>query len=951
MTHAAIPGPNDVQAAAAATLPRDFASWRGYHDGESILVCGCGASLSDVVAPERLITIGVNDVGRLFDPDYLVVLNPRHQFAPGRFPYVENSRAKAIFTQLNLGIAHPYQVPVHLSGRGSCDLSNSHALPYTRNSPYPAVCLAAHMGARRIGLIGVDFTDHHFFGPTGPHSLVNEVERIDQEYRQLYENAARRGIEIFNLSAESRLTGIPKISPGDFLRVAFPTPRFTGRRIFFVNYRFLSCGTVFRDGLAHAAEALGLDWRDAYWGDADLEDKIAAFQPELVLVVHGRKFAARWRSIAQKYPSAVWLLDEPYEVDDTSRFSGLFRWVFVSDPGTLDRHRNARYMPVCYDPSAHTYRPGEDRWHAVGFIGGYNPTREEALARLAGRGLLSYVVGGPWRDPAVQALCLSPNIPAADTAELYRRTRIVVNLFRTRHHYNASGIPATSLNPRVYEALACGALVISERRPELTARFPEMPAFDTLEEMEFQVERHLRDADDFARARKACIRRGASHTYESRLAEALSAVFGPADETVAAIPHSHANGTHVQISRDTGPVPLDSELPAEWKADPGCMRAEAGGVLVLHRESDGTPGSERGLAGTRSHGDVTLEFEVLLQSDTEFIAKIHQPEADNQLANSYHLLFHGGRGYLARHAHILNRLNFPLDCWITVSLSYRDGAIVVRLNGVEMARAADRMLETGYCFLGVKAGTARLRSIRIVPVPAPEAGKPCAYTPEYEVIAAGARPGTPALSIVTTVYDRMDCLDRCLRSTEALHFRDYEQIVVADSPPPRVLEQIAHMAARRSSKVTFARLKTRHNDWGIAPAAAGLSLARGRYVSFLSDDNGYVPGHFDRLVEILENDRGLGFVYSSCLYDGRLTLGGSPPRPGRIDLGQPLFRRELFDRYLGGSLPFHEFGWDWRMIESFLRAGVRWRHVDDATFIFRLAKYPHLIVPAAAEVR
>jgi hypothetical protein len=40
------------------------------------------------------------------------------------------------------------------------------------------------------------------------------------------------------------------------------------------------------------------------------------------------------------------------------------------------------------------------------------------------------------------------------------------------------------------------------------------------------------------------------------------------------------------------------------------------------------------------------------------------------------------------------------------------------------------------------------------------------------------------------------------------------------------------------------------------------------------------------------------------------------------------------------------------MIESFLRAGVRWRHVDDATFIFRLAKYPHLIVPASvAEVR
>ena len=143
-------------------------------------------------------------------------------------------------------------------------------------------------------------------------------------------------------------------------------------------------------------------------------------------------------------------------------------------------------------------------------------------------------------------------------------------------------------------------------------------------------------------------------------------------------------------------------------------------------------------------------------------------------------------------------------------------------------------------------------------------------------------------------------------------------------------------------------MTTRHNDWGIAPAAAGLSLARGRYVCFLSDDNGYVPTHFGRLVTALESDPGLGFVYSSCLYDGRLTLSASPPRPGRIDLGQPVFRRELFERYFGGGLPFHEFGWDWRMIECLLRQGVRWRHINDATFVFRLAKYPHLAAPPAA---
>jgi hypothetical protein len=92
-----------------------------------------------------------------------------------------------------------------------------------------------------------------------------------------------------------------------------------------------------------------------------------------------------------------------------------------------------------------------------------------------------------------------------------------------------------------------------------------------------------------------------------------------------------------------------------------------------------------------------------------------------------------------------------------------------------------------------------------------------------------------------------------------------------------------------------------------------LSLARGKYVCFLSDDNGYIPSHFDRLVETLEQDANLGFVYSSCLYAGRAVLRTAAPRPAAIDLGQPLFRRELFARYLGGTIPFHEFGWDWRI--------------------------------------
>jgi hypothetical protein len=40
-----------------------------------MLVCGCGESRNQLEHPERFLTIGVNDVGRRFQPDDLVVVS------------------------------------------------------------------------------------------------------------------------------------------------------------------------------------------------------------------------------------------------------------------------------------------------------------------------------------------------------------------------------------------------------------------------------------------------------------------------------------------------------------------------------------------------------------------------------------------------------------------------------------------------------------------------------------------------------------------------------------------------------------------------------------------------------------------------------------------------------------------------------------------------------------
>ncbi len=202
-------------------LPTTLEDFRDFHKDATFIVCGCGSSLLGFVEYNQFITIGVNDVGRLFDPTYLVVLNDRTEFYGDRFAYVMPSRAQALFSQLNLTVPHPHVVRFNLGREGGVTWDVPNTLPYTRTSPYVATCLAGLMGAKRIGLIGIDFTDHHFFARTGWHPLAGQLEIVDQEYRKLADALQGRDVSVVNLSRESRLTAFRK---GDIGELCAPDP-------------------------------------------------------------------------------------------------------------------------------------------------------------------------------------------------------------------------------------------------------------------------------------------------------------------------------------------------------------------------------------------------------------------------------------------------------------------------------------------------------------------------------------------------------------------------------------------------------------------------------------------------------------------------------------------------------------------------------------------------------
>jgi Glycosyl transferase family 2/Glycosyl transferases group 1 len=908
---------------------KSLASFLNIHPRSTIVVCGCGESLNELTDPGRFITIGVNDVGRRFHPNYLVVVNPRDHFSGDRFSYVEKSEADYLFTQLDLGLARENVVNFDLGTNGGTDLSNPNVLHHTQNSPYVALCLAVHMGAARIGLIGVDFTDNHFFGPTGRHLLLGQLPVIDQQYKDLSEAIRARGIEVFNLSSSSRLTAFPKMSLAGFTK--------SDKKIFFVNYKFLSCGEVFTDGLGNAATNLGLNFQDAYWDDPQLTAKIRDFAPDWLFVVHGRRFVEKWRDSFPSIKKAVWLLDEPYEVDDTSSWSGEFDAVFVNDPSTLDHHRNAHYLPVAYDPEVH-FENGNSRTYKVGFIGGHNEARERYLLALHQAGHLSYVVGGPWRSTALQSVCLAHNIAAKDTSDLYRQTKIVVNLFREVHHFNREGIEAYSMNPRVYEALACGAVVVSEARSELSEVFPGLPLFSDPQQLLDTISALESNDEAYQTVKTVCREKLEKHSYTERLRFVLETLDFP-----SACVSEKKEGRREVPMKKAQPSPL---ALTGWAPAGEAVQQLDDNSLILNKLIDEGPATEKGLASKEAYRNVELAFEIKIERDACFIVKVRQGSQLDQATNSYHLYCHPAHSYLARHNHVFQLVPLKREQWQQVKFRCEDNRIEIEIDGMLVASVVDGQLERGYCFVGCKQGKAFVRNLRLHSLPEPkviegmavrDSGPVSNGFPKYRVLIDTEQQQTPAVSIITTVYDRVDELAECLRSVKRLRYRDFEHIIVSDHPPEAVVDCIQSLVSAEGARpFTYANLDERANNWGIAPASAGLQLARGKYVCFLSDDNGYTPDHFDPLVSVLDEQSDIAFVYSSCQYAGRLVLRNPTPLPGGIDLGQPLFRKEIFDRYLPGRLPFDMMAWDWHMIETFMRHGLRWLHVDRPTFLFRL---------------
>ena len=265
-----------------------------------------------------------------------------------------------------------------------------------------------------------------------------------------------------------------------------------------------------------------------------LMKSIEEARPELFLTLYGVNVAKA--VVAQLRRRGVvtvnWWLNDPFQWERATRILGDYDFAFTNARYSVDAYaaaglKHVSFLPSACDPSIH--RPLERASRgALSFAGDWGPEREQVLERLLAAGV-TVDVYGPWRRKLRADSPLRKNLhhgffTPERMVEIFAEYGATLNIHTWRGRFDYG------LNPRVFEAGACGTPQLVDHKRELDELFTreERAAFVVYRDDEELVSQarslRARNGELRAAARAAARSFGERHSYKARMRELLSVV-------------------------------------------------------------------------------------------------------------------------------------------------------------------------------------------------------------------------------------------------------------------------------------------------------------------------------------------------------------------------------------------------------------------------------------------
>ena len=196
--------------------------------------------------------------------------------------------------------------------------------------------------------------------------------------------------------------------------------------------------------------------------------------------------------------------------------------------------------------------------------------------------------------------------------------------------------------------------------------------------------------------------------------------------------------------------------------------------------------------------------------------------------------------------------------------------------------------------------------------------------------------GDPAVSVVMPVYNGEDYVRSAVESVLRQTFQDFELIVVDDGSRDSTPEVVKSYGGR----VRYVR---QENAGAAAAFNHGISLARGRYISWLSHDDEFLPGKLEEQVRAAGRAGGPAVCYTDIQFidaRGEVTEERDLPEhpPGEL----------LRNLLVAGpvTLAAYSLLYDRRCVEEVGVYDLSQRLTEDADMLLRLGgRFPFVRVP------
>jgi len=269
--------------------------------------------------------------------------------------------------------------------------------------------------------------------------------------------------------------------------------------------------------------------------EARLLAAVEEHRPQMFLALYGinvsRRVLAQARTVGALRVN--WWLNDPFQWQRGAGILGDYDLAFTNAKYSVDAYaaagiKHVQFLASACGPSVHRPLDGVARQCAISFAGDWSPLRQRLVERLAHDGI-DIRVYGPWRrklrsDSPVRQRLEHGFFTPERMVEIFAASDATLNVHTWRERFDFG------LNPRVFEAGACGTPQLVDHKRELDELFTPaqratMLIYRTDEEL-VELARSLpaRAGELKAAARAAAASFQRDHSYRARMVEMLRVV-------------------------------------------------------------------------------------------------------------------------------------------------------------------------------------------------------------------------------------------------------------------------------------------------------------------------------------------------------------------------------------------------------------------------------------------